>query len=198
MKFARNVLAVAICCYAAATYANVTISGTVTNAQNDVGVDIAASRLTLLVIDAGDDGFGNLLPGSFFDDAYLTGASDPDLFLAGIGSSFNFGDGIASFALTSVNLNITNGLGNAWTSQGDAYYVLWFPDLASTVTNLTVGDRFGFARFSDWDLPADSGSIIGTTVNGGLATETVIPEPSTAALIVVGLFVAGLHFRRRK
>lgn len=200
VSFKKIVLSVsALLSVSAVALGDVTLSAIVTNAQNNVGTDIPAGRLTLLVVDAGDDSFGDLTPGSLFDDTFMSGASDPDLFLAALGSSFSFsGDGVVPFSFQSVTLSQTNLLGDS-LGAGDDFWVLWFPDLPSGTTSLAAGDRYGLARFSDWSLPGDGGTIAGTTVNGGLANLQVIPEPSTYALIVLGLaVVGGLRFRRKQ
>lgn len=176
---------------------NVGIGGTVTNAQDELGVDIPGGVLTLLVVDAGDDGFGFLNPGLLQDDKFILGASDPDLYLSQMGTSINVGDGIALFPNQTLALGTTNVLGDS-LSAGDNFYIVWFPDLAASTTNLTAGDIFGFARGANWELPS-SGNIVGVTINGGISSGVVIPEPSTYALIVLGLvLVGGMRIRRRK
>lgn len=177
---------------------NVGISGTVTNVQDESGVDVPAGILTLLVVDAGDDGFGFLTPGILQDDKFILGATDADLYLTQMSTTITFfGDSVAQFPNQTMALGTTNLLGDALTA-GDNFYIVWFPDLPGGTTNLVAGDIFGYSRLSSWELPA-SGNIAGQAAFGGLANQVVIPEPSTYALIVMGLaIVGGLRFRRKQ
>lgn len=173
---------------------NVTITVTAgTNAievQDQNGVDLPAGDLGLLVIDTAADGIDPIAPGTFALDSFYNASDD---FIAGsVGSVQLFGLSLVQFG--------SEGANNAGLSAGQPFYVLWFPDSTSGDTEFDANEWYGLTRNTDWVLPTDGNPFSGSPqAPGGLATLQVIPEPSTYALIVMGLgLVVGLRFRRRK
>jgi hypothetical protein len=93
------------------------------------------------------------------------------------------------------NLNLANGI-----TSGDQYAVLVF---ATSLTTTVAGDTFNIWRASDWLIPSDGSSVSysSTPLPAGpyqqikdasylLGSGSVIPEPSSASLLALG--VAGL------
>lgn len=170
-----------------------------TQATNDAPVGI----LGLLIIDTENDGIGEfdfgggqrrLEPGAFTLDSFFNGSDD---FIAGRSTS------VVAFGVSTIGFSF-EGANNAGLDQGDPFYIAWFPSLSFTSTNFSAGDWYGYTGFNltnSWVLPSDGGAVTVGALRAGPAIfqVTAIPEPSTYALIVLGLaVVGGLRFRRKE
>ena len=102
------------------------------------------------------------------------------------------------------NLNLANGI-----TSGDQYAVLVF---ATSSTTTVAGDTFNIWRASDWLIPSDGSSVnySSTPLPGGpyqqikdasylLGSGSVIPEPSSASLLALGVAgLVALRVRRKR
>lgn len=189
-------VAIAISCgqlWAASGTLTGVIAGFPTTLQDELGNKLENGRLALIVIDSGNNGIA-LSNGTFSIQGFYN-ASD-DYFLTALGT-LDTGPGNPTIANGSGTYSSVTGL-----DPGDPFYVVWFADDDFGDTSLEGGDWYGLTRNLDWVLPSDGGTFTGTSpATGGLALNQVqpIPEPSTYALIVMGLaIVGGLRFRRKQ
>jgi hypothetical protein len=151
--------------------------------KDQFGSDLPAGKLALLVIDTAADGIDPWAAGPFTLESFHAGT---DEYVAGSIGSIIFGEtSIAQFASENAS--------DPALAQNQPYYILWFPNSASTDTTMNLGDAVGATRDVSWVLPADSGTNSGLpAADGGLAAFTVIPEPEAFALIesaMVGLLI---------
>jgi hypothetical protein len=165
-----------------------------------VGVFINNDNLSLW---SGFNGTGKINSGlSLLSSATYTpvGTSDAFTYLGN-----NAVTGTTTFSLSGgiASISLSGGVGT-----GDQYAVIVFN---SSTTTTIAGDSYRVFRASDWLIPS-SGSSIGysTTPNASayqqirdtsfvIASGTVVPEPSTYALLAMsGLALGGYVMRRRR
>lgn len=169
---------------------------------NDGSTTLPGGNLSFLVIDTAADGFDTGLTLSLGQDlSELAFIGDDDLI---IGRSATF---FASEFFATVPGNANFNLGTNGISDGDQFGIVFFDNLSSTESITSAGNNYGFYTDSDWILGAnnaasfDFGAADADTyqqLTGLSANQTVIPEPSTYALVFAGLALMGAVARRRK
>ncbi len=187
--------------------ASVTVS-TENIKHSDNMTDVADGQLALLVISTVDGSFGAVKEGSI---AINSSASDTEfidnvddaIFVAFATSTKAFSGGIKQ-AVTAQNVNL-----DARFTEGDRFAIYWFPTITfsadlSTI-NLTAGTEYGISSIGtigtdltsvNWALPEDSANLSYNQANAGAANLTVVPEPTSTALL--GLGGLSLLMRRRR
>lgn len=149
-----------------------------TNSSGGSGFSDLQSNLTASVVPiAGNNSQLNI--GGIASDLYLfIDATFPTTTNSGPPS---FNDGF-------INQITINGTG--LVESGDPYFLMWLPD--STINN---GDPVGLFN-PGLTMPADgAGVTISSSITAGSADFTVVPEPSSALLLLIGS--ACLFFKRR-
>jgi hypothetical protein len=196
--------AAALLVSAATLQADITINLAGGNLYRSDGITLQPEgTIVQLIVSRGDNIFTAPTPDSF------TGNSPDDLIL----ETFTVNSGPGFFA-EPVNFTLSGTLG-----PNDRLLLRWFPTLLAGTSAPGGGAEYGEFRTdtvqsdpdgSDiaWFVPSD-GSIVGLnflTENqggsnpevAGIANFTVIPEPSTYALLAVGIAAIGIVRRRRK
>lgn len=168
------------------------------------GITASTSVGVLLSLDSGTDwsNISLVAPGT----AFTTGTQ-----LTINSTTFTiFGRNTAS-ALRSMPGNASNFSFTGGMSGGDQFAILLFPN-ATQANSVSGGTALSLWRASDWTLPATdtsgstfnfatTGATYTTVPNTATATQSfsVVPEPSTYALLAMsGLAVGGYALRRRR
>ncbi len=184
------------------------ISTSVRGALDQNHVIVTSGTLGLVVVDTGNNGFGQLTPSAINTEDYV---GDGDDWIAGrVTSQEAFGEII--YQVSSIpSFNISDSVPTAGpASQNDAFAFIWLPGLGASATSVSAGQSYGLIRPTDaqaaaasqepWRIPADGSDVNGFDITAaGPASHTVnaIPEPSTLGLLALG--AAGLmHPRRRR
>lgn len=163
----------------AATGARATVSFDVAaDRLDDVnGAPVPAGALVLLVADTDGDGLGRAVSGDFSLRSFLDGASGDDLIvyrsdLSALGIAGSYGVSTGGLEL--------GGTGSGQWSEGDALYLVWFPNLTLSSGALPPGEAYG-ARVLGL-TPADGANealVYVAPVNSGTFGEARIPLSST-------------------
>ena len=215
MLFSRVLLVLALVLSAGRLFAVVTLQGQIGSLFNADGVtQIPEDSLALLVADTAGGGladpFGTTLSvGNYFGD------SSDDL-IVGVYSARDLGDGIIGVDLGGTTLAYSGSFG-----AGDDLWLVWFPSVFVSGSEIGAGISFGAYRSDDVDYainstiafvaPADGtllatlnagfGSIpdsalSATSITGG---GSPIPEPSTyAGLAGLTALLAACWVRRKR
>ena len=171
-------------------------SGVVTNGMLwGVVIDSAGNGFSATAYDAFNTGASGFLNagGSATDDYYFFTNSSTQT----IGLPFYTGGEAGSGAITTANFVPTTGDGVLGVGSGDAFSLIWF---ATNTAN--IGDNYGM--FTDASFTLQSSGVVNYSgVFAGSdpirsATNTIggVPEPSR--MMLLGLGLAGLFFRRRR
>ena len=146
-------------------------------------------QLFLLVIDKNNDGFGVNGDGKI-GVGFELGSDD------WIAKAWNSGSGLAlgKISPASSGMLLEGEVGAPASSlgfnTGDAFGFFFFDNISTTQYNadtLSVGQKYGFYTQDSFDVPSVGGTF-STAVTGKtlLMDQTVIPEPATALLALIG------------
>ena len=192
MNIASKLFLPALFALAASNLSALGISGTaVQNASPLVG-----GNGSFLLVDTGGDGIDfnasslgvSLSVGSTIGNDYVAGYNE-----------VNTGFGVS----LPGNANFT--IGDGGTSNNDSFYILFF-DVATTSNYTTAGgENFGTLDDASWNIGANNGASLQYGSAGTLAqfstlslTGTVVPEPSSAAVLIGAVALGFVATRRRK
>jgi hypothetical protein len=177
--------------------ATVTLNLSIGQLKDAGGVNpVPEGTLLVLVADTNQDGFTTITPNSFaLNDDVIIATISLDSDTVGIYNLFGVHQ-------QSIILSLSNNLG-----AGDPLALYWFPTLTISATAPGLGTPYGmYAGDPLWVMPSDGATVdldfitqfVGGSLpdNLGFANFTVIPEPSTYALIGLGLL--GLIFIARR
>jgi hypothetical protein len=173
--------------------------------QLDNGMLMPTSGLVLLVVDSGANGFTVPAPGASVGLGATLAGDDVVVGRFDLSSSGTPGLLAGDPAVVTYGGAITTG---------DALQLYWFPSLTLGSASAPGGAKYG--KYTDavgidgsaaWALPADAGATLDlyflTASQGGSnpdtagrASFTVVPEPTTAMLVGLGL-LGVLGIRRR-
>ncbi len=185
------------------------------NPATFTNANVGAGTLGFLVVDTAGDGFGDVVGGTYSKstldtDTYFIDGSDDRIIAIGefaVGGGFDTTTRLSFISNNEIRTGTDTPTGPFTLGTEFAFY--WFPDLELTDTAFTAGDNYGIARYDGTD--ANSTSVNGTefilidgvdsfdvevTGDSALANFTVIPEPSSTALL--GLGGLALLARRRR
>jgi len=186
--FAKLFLFIATLLHANLTTADVVVAIEGGLVYDNNGVPLANGTLMYMIV-APDNNFAPLQPGEF--------VSGTNIFVG----SWQTDDNVAVGGFSALlNFNLTGGL-----ATGQPFGMIWFPNRSDTsLPGPMGGEAYGFYTHTDWILPPDGHTVsfgfetvsVGGSIPDavGFANLTVIPEPSTAVLLLAGL---GLALTRR-
>jgi hypothetical protein len=204
----KNIIAITLAGLCLAQTVNA-VSVTMTDAylQDKFGVPMTGGRI-LMLASTTDNDFGRLTTGLLPAPSFIDPLETDDVILYNEPISRAAGDGTE---VVTFSFNLSGSL-----AGGDQLLLAWFPNLSDSATQPGFGQQYGSFRAADWVVPGENGADIlinmitpngftdfGITAN---ATEAqgrasfsseaaMIPEPSTATLIALGLL--GLFSSRR-
>lgn len=191
------------------------------------GAAMSQSGLIMLVADTDGNGFGQAVATSIgsgtgdrtSDGLFLDGVGGDDLILFGSNLTDSGTDGVLA-VFPSLTLGTYGG--KSW-DQGDSLALVWFPGLTTSSSMTAANDSYGLFTSltpdagSVWSTPANNvgsyqlyifttnsavlpaGAGTGTSSPSDLvAGLTVVPEPSTYALIAALGCLGVIILRRRK
>lgn len=167
------------------------VTANVIDAKDASGVALPAGALGIVVIDTAGLGFANLstdlTPTSINIDDVIGFAgfrivNRLSYSVSAFGSSFQAGG-------TTFNTTISVPTPGP-SATGDDVAVVWFPRLTAADTSIAVGQSFGIARDSDWEVPSEGAAVALTTVSAAgnavfMVVPATVPEPTTSALILL-------------
>jgi hypothetical protein len=158
------------------------------------GATIASGSSAFLVSDGGDGfDFDATVAGLTFESGSTVGGTNDTVFA--YNAAVNFGQ-----TVISGNANFSNQ--DAGLGGGSAFALVFF-DGVSTASYTTVGGQaFGFHTDTSWVIDANNAGTFGfgaqlTALSGIGSTGTVVPEPSSYALLG-GLLALGCVMLRRR
>jgi hypothetical protein len=202
----KSLFAAVVCLYAVSQPSNAAVSFAGTALSGNVTGQWVTGDRGVLVSASSSDNW------SLFSNALNSGislTSTNSTLLSTGGTTFTILSSNVATALgitAPANFNIlTSDPSNPSVVQGQQFAMLVF-DTSSTTT--VASDPFRIYRAANWTIPADgSSNTFGTAftqINSGSAASslvgsfTVIPEPSTYALMALGGLVLFFIARRRK
>lgn len=158
------------------------------------GVGLSVGDMFLIAIDTDGDGVDGASLANYTDDnaawnavydagSFLWDADDVILFQGGL----NNGSSMAGWfdLMASHGSTVTTALGSG-IDEGDSVYAMWFSGVAGTELTPGAVSQVGFYTEGNWALPANNGTL--TANNFALSQDsiTVVPEPATALLLLIG------------
>jgi hypothetical protein len=163
------------------------------NDANDVAISEGIKFLAF--VDKDNDGINGLDLSNYFDDNALWVAAaaanqgsflwDADDAIVFNGASKGWGlDGY--FSASDANggdLQVTLGNG---IDENDHFYVMWFSELAGGAVAPGSITQVGFYTDSNWVLPGEGGLLSAASDSLNQSAITVVPEPATAMLALIG------------
>jgi hypothetical protein len=173
------------------------------NDANDVPISEGIKFLAF--IDKDNDGINGLDLSNYFDDNPLWSAAatanqgtflwDADDAIIFNGASKGWGfEGY--FSISDANSgNAMFDLGNG-IDIDDHVYVMWFAELAGDAVAPGSISEVGFYTDSTWVLPGDTGLLDASSDTLNHSAITVVPEPASALLALIGGGVAFVVRRR--
>lgn len=209
MKKLSAAAALTLICLLHSSPAAVTFTGTALVSTNNplnlqagqIGIYLNNDNLTSWSSLLGNGTIGSNL--SLFSSATYTPILFPSQTYTVMGSNAVTGTSTRSLSGGITSLDLTGGI-----STGDQYAVLVF---SNSITTTIAGDTFRIWRASDWLIPSDGSTIGYSTTPSAAAYQqirtnaflvgegTVVPEPSTYALLAMsGLALGGYAVRRRR
>ncbi|MGJ8641719.1 MAG: PEP-CTERM sorting domain-containing protein [Opitutaceae bacterium] len=171
--------------------ASVSIAGTASTAVTNLD----AGDSTFVIVDT--SGGDTLNAAAFIEGLNLKlGASFGDYYVAGANT-------VLSFFSTFVPGNAIFHYIEGGFSEGDRFYVVAFDTNVGEDITLNTGDTFGILSDVSWALPNDNGATFAygshlaqfNDIDG--AAFTVVPEPSTFAMLTGMLALSAVVMRRR-
>jgi len=220
MKKLTAIAIVATCLVAYQAQATIVINMAVGNLQDQNGVVTPAPAIALLVSDTSGLGYAGGISNLAANSSLTLGS---DLTIQGGGTGDQIigkwviaaGSGANGLLSDSTSFTLAAPLATAQN-----LYLLWFPTLTSSSSTPGNGTHYGGYQASalesaavlgqPWLMPADGANItLGalTPANGGITAQSSlnasfatvsVPEPSSIALVVIGLFGAVGIVRRRR
>jgi hypothetical protein len=126
---------------------------------------------------------------SLFTTSYDFGGFDPALYLWNASGDLIDRNDDFSFDVDLLDAVILTSL-----NAGDYYFSLVTNENTNLGTNLADGFLFDSAPTADWP----DGSTYWNLTLDGASRAAVVPEPSEAALLALGLGIVGMRLRRKK
>ncbi len=163
----------------AATGARATVSFDVAadRLDNINGSPVPAGALVLLVADTDGDGLEQAVAGGVSLRSFLDGASGDDLIvyrsdLSALGIS-------GSFGVSTGGLELDGAGGGRW-SEGDALYLVWFPNLSLSSGSLPPGEAYGAKPLGVTPVDGSNEALVYVApINGGTFGGARLPLSST-------------------
>lgn len=208
MKKNKLLLAAIATVLTSALQATITFTGSPVINSSGSGLQLPVNTLYLLVVDTGNDGFDF----AFDDVLSLSGTVAQGDFLLGddliLGAYATSGNGTTTTTLSTTTTTGSGAKDTTGADLGDPFAFVVFNSQSFGDTSITAAGNYTVFTDAEWTLRADPGSYgFNTTVSasnhlqlrGVSGTEySIIPEPSTYALIFAGLALMGAVARRRK
>lgn len=204
MSTRQKVLIIAMLAMASAAFATVSVNVDVMTLKDADDTAIAEGIKFLVLVDKDGDGIDGANMSNYSDDnttwnsvvktdSFLWDADDEIIFngaSAGYGTPGYFSVNDPDANGGNLMFNLGDGI-----DQGDQVYTMWFAELAGAAGTPGSITEVGYYTDSNWTLPADTGLLTASDYALDQSAITVIPEPTSIALLALaGL---GIVYNRR-